>query len=93
MKNSIFVDEIWLGDIVVTKFHIVGDLNFLGVLRNNQVASKVFMGNSYVSPILPVEIPGMAGASFIVNDNLKSEGSKGFMVVATWTITIFSIHE
>ena len=86
MKNSILVGESRLSEIVVTKFHSVGDLNCLGVSRNNQLARIVFKGNSNVPPILPVEIPGMAGAGFLLNSNFSTKGSDGCMIVATRTI-------
>ena len=55
----------------------------------------MFKGNSYVPAILSMEIPGIPGSSFLVNDDFTtngskgSKGSKGCMIVATRTIKIF----
>ena len=77
MNNYILVGEGQLGETVVTKLHSVGDLNCIGVLHNNQLETIVFKGNSYIPPILPEEISGMADAGFLVNDNFTTEGSEG----------------
>ena len=89
MKKHIFVGDSRLVEIVVTKFHSFIDMNCLGVSCNNQLEMIFFKGNAYFLPILPVEIPGIAGAGFLVNDVLTTEGYEGCMIVATWTIKIF----
>ena len=61
MKNSIFVGESLLVKIVIKKFHSVGELNCLGVSRNNQLEIIVFNGNYYVPPILITKNPRNGG--------------------------------
>ena len=89
MNNSIFMDKIRLGVLLVTKLYSIGELKFINVSRKNQLAMILFKVNSYVPPILPVEIPGMAGDGFLVNDTFTNEEYKGCMILATWYIKIF----
>ena len=89
MKNYIFLGENSLCEIVVTKYHSVGDLNLVGVSRNNQLTTIVFKENYYVPPILTVKVPVMVGAGLLVNGDFTTKGSEGCMIVNTCTIEIF----
>ena len=89
MKNTVFVSDSRLSEVVVAELDSVGEEKGLGGGVDDMEAMIVLEGGPHVETIAATEGPGLERAGLVVDDNRASDGANGSVVKVEGAVVVF----